>query len=122
MRTASASGIIALALGVTHCVAEDVRRVPPALVDAVREHGVIRVIVQVARPAGTPIAQVQDAVLAELAGTGHRVLHRYLNSPALAVEVNEEALRVLAGSRHVLSIARDFELRPTTPGRPGLDK
>jgi hypothetical protein len=55
-------------------------------------------------------------VLAELAGTSCRILHRYLNSPFLALEVGEDALRVLDRSPNVVSVAGDFELHPLAPG------
>ena len=91
-------------------------RVPPGVVEAARQSGRVRVIVQLVQPAGITIAAAQDAVLAELAGTAHRVLQRYLTSPALALEAGEDALLVLDRSAHVRSVAGDFELRPTSPG------
>jgi subtilisin family serine protease len=44
------------------------------------------------------IAARQDAVLASLAGTDHRVLHRYSFIPYVAVELGHDAIQALEGS------------------------
>jgi len=94
----------------------DLHRVPPDVEAAARNTGAVRVIVKVDQPAGTPIDRAQDAVIAELTGTSCRILHRYLTSPFLALEVGLDALRVLDHSSHVVSVTADFEMRPQTPG------
>ena len=91
-------------------------RVPASLYDAVKRDGPIRVIVRIAPPARTFPSAAQDKVLAELVGSRHRVIHRYANSPVLALEVGEDALRALDRSPHVQSVAADFAIRPATPG------
>ncbi len=89
----------------------------PADVAAVAERsGSVRVIVKVDQPAGTTLERAQDAVLAELAHSSCRVLHRYVSSPFLALEVGVDGLRVLDRSTHVVSVAGDFEMRPLSPG------
>jgi hypothetical protein len=95
---------------------QPVRRVPASLYDAVKRDGPIRVIVRIAPPARTFPSAAQDKVLAELAGSRHRVIHRYANSPVLALEVGEDALRALDRSPHVQSVAADFAKRPAAPG------
>lgn len=119
-REARAAYVLLLALAtavtvVTAGTAVGAGRIPPEVAAAVRG-GPVRVIVKLSRPPGTPIDRVQDAVLAELTGTTCRVLHRYRTSPFLALEVGEDALRVLEHSPNVVSVAGDVELRPQTPG------
>ena len=108
--------ITAFAFGVMDGEAESLRRVPPSLIEAARQSGSVRVIVQLVQPAGVSVAAAQDAVLAELAGTGYRVLQRYANSPALALEAGEDALLVLDRSPNVRSVAADFEMQHRAPG------
>ena len=91
-------------------------RVPPDVAATAARAGTVRVIVKVDQPAGSPIDRAQDTVLGELASSSCRVLHRYLNSPFLALEVGIDALRVLDRSPHVISVVGDFEMRPLTPG------
>ena len=105
-------GLLGFALGAFACSADGLSRIPTEVAEAARTRGPVRVIVQLVQPPGTSVAAAQDAVLAELAGSDHRLLHRYLNSAALALEVGEDALRVLGRSPHVRSVAGDFELRP----------
>jgi hypothetical protein len=109
-------GLLAIAFGIGPASAKDFRHVAPDLVEAVRRQGAIRVIVRVEQLTGRSVAQAQDVVLAELAATNHRVLHRYLTSPMLAVEVDEAALRTLAASPNVVSVAGDFDLRSLPQG------
>src|SRR5207244_1081442 len=61
--------------------------------------------------AGETITEAQDTVLRELHGTSYQVLQRYLTSPYLALDVDSEALKVLARSKKVLQISSDFELQ-----------
>jgi hypothetical protein len=94
--------------------------VPPTydelLAKAARQ-GSLRVIVEVvpdgpAPPTREAIAQAQDRVLQELAGTDHRVLRRFATIPFLGLAVSADALRRLAGSLFVASIREDMVLRP----------
>jgi len=80
----------------------------------VQEHGHVRVIVKVARdaPAGETIEAAQNVVLNELAGTSFKVLHKYINSAFLALDVGPDALETLGRSPKVESIAADFALEP----------
>jgi len=64
---------------------------------------------------GETIVEAQDAVLRELHGTSYQVLQRYLTSPYLALDVDAEALKVLARSKKVLQISSDFELQKSGP-------
>src|SRR5438105_5018665 len=90
----------ALALGIVPSAAESLQRVPPDVLEAARRTGSVRVIVKVDQPEGQPIDRAQDVVLGELTGTAMRLLHRYLTSPFLALEVREDALRILDRSPH----------------------
>lgn len=109
-------GAISLLLmsGVTEGAPGDFTRVPADVV-AAQQRGPVRVIVRLVQPAGTPITQAQDALLAELTGTTCRVLHRYLTSPFMALEVGEDALRVLDRSPNVVSVAGDVEAHTQSP-------
>jgi hypothetical protein len=86
------------------------------LAKALRQ-GTLRVIVEVL-PDGPPpptreaIAQAQDRVLLELAGTNHRVVRRFATIPFLGLTVSADALQRLAGSLFVASIREDMVLRP----------
>jgi subtilisin family serine protease len=97
-----------------------------ALIASAHAQGAVRVIVKVRAPGIAPeslagdrfqrllrrfhISDRQDAAVAGLAGTAHRVVRRYATSPYLAVEVSPEALRRLAGSGDVESVAPDLEV------------
>ncbi|MBM4439239.1 MAG: hypothetical protein FJ027_02375 [Candidatus Rokubacteria bacterium] len=93
-------------------VAGELQRVPADVLTKAQRAGSVRVIVRLDLPAGAAIAPVQDAVLAELAGIPLRVLHRYLHSPFLALELGVDALRILDRSPHVLSVVSDLEAVP----------
>ena len=84
------------------------------LLSQAQEQGHVRIIVKVARdaPAGETIEAAQDAVLNELAGTSFKVLHQYINSAFLALDVGPDALETLGRSRRIESIAADFDLEP----------
>jgi hypothetical protein len=122
-RVVSGAALLAALLFVANgvCVAAEALRD-----DAVAE-APVRVIVKLALPRFRPdrersrdafaillqrldIADGQDAALAALAGRWHTVLWRYKTSPFLALEVSPEALRALAASPLVESIAEDFEV------------
>ncbi len=93
------------------------------LVKATRQ-GSLRVIVEVlpdgpAPPTREAIAQAQDRVIQELAGTDHRVLRRFATIPFLGLAVSADALRRLAGSLFVAGIREDMVLRPQkSPASP----
>ena len=94
------------------------------LVDKAARQGFLRVIVEVlpdgpAPPTREAIAQAQDRVLQELAGTDHRVIRRYATIPFLGLSASADALRRLAGSLLVASIREDMVLRPQkSPASP----
>ena len=112
----AAAAVLALTAMTADAATGDLQRIPRDVAAAAQSSGSVRVIVRIDQPAGTPVDQAQDAVLAELAGTSCRILHRYLTSPFLALEVGPDALRVLDRSSHVLSVAGDFEMRMPVPG------
>jgi|SRR5947208_15593593 len=84
------------------------------LLHQAREQGHVRIIVKVARDesAGETVEAAQNAVLKELAGTSFSLLHKYINSPFLALDVSPDALETLGRSPRVESIAADFSLQP----------
>ena len=94
--------------------------VPPDLLHQAREQGHVRVIVKVARDdsASETIEAAQNAVLNELAGTSFKILHTYINSAFLALDVGPDALEALAYSPKVESIAADFDLQLMPGPRP----
>ncbi len=53
------------------------------------------------------IAAAQSVLLAELDGTGYRVVRTYKAIPFLALEVSANALRVLEGSAMVAAVEED---------------
>jgi hypothetical protein len=110
------SSVPCVVVAVATLVLAQLGRIPPEVAAAAQRDGVVRVIVKLDQRPGTSPGQAQDAVLAELAGTSARVLHRYLTSPFLALEVGTDGLRILDQSPTVLSVAGDFEARPLTPG------
>ena len=89
--------------------------VPPTIDELVAKaarQGTLRVIVELKLdPPGPPtpeaIAQAQDRVLQELAGTDHRVLRRFTTIPFMGIEMSADALRRLAGSAHVAGVRED---------------
>jgi hypothetical protein len=88
---------------------------------AVRQE-TLRVIVELKVDSPAPqsreaITEAQDRVLAELAGTNHRVLRRFTTIPFIGLEVSADALRRLAASARVAGIREDMVLRPQGPGR-----
>jgi len=77
--------------------------------------GSVRLLVQLRVPrdadAGA-IAAAKRALLAELAGTRHRVARELEGLPALALEVSPEALQRLGASAHVERVVEDQPRRP----------
>lgn len=84
--------------------------------------GPLRVIVELkldapGQPTREAIAQAQDQVLQELAGTDHRVLRRFTTIPFMGIEMSAAALRRLDGSAHVASVREDRLNAPLGPSR-----
>jgi subtilisin family serine protease len=105
--------------------------VPPALSQKAQAEGTVRVIVHLAAPM-TPegkltdgaavhaqrqgIANAQNAVLAALAGSNHRVLHRYATLPYLVLEVDPPALAILNSlGRLITHVEEDTLSAPMLP-------
>jgi hypothetical protein len=110
-------GAVALVLGVAGGAAAAFPMPPlaPELLAKAREHGTVRVLVQLRTPEGageTEIEDVKRAVLSELVGTGHRVVRELRGLPLMALETSEDALRALSASSHVLRIEEDRLQRP----------
>ena len=87
------------------------------LIAKATRQGSLRVIVEVVTDGSPPfpreaIAQAQDRVLQELAGTNHRVIRRYATIPFLGLTVSADALRRLAGSLFVAGIREDQLRKP----------
>jgi subtilisin len=97
--------------------------VPPELTQKMQAEGIVRVIVRLdvqISPEGTldslqtvevqrtAIVFAQSLLLAELAGTRHRVTRRFRTIPFLAMEVERDALAVLETSSFVLGVSEDF--------------
>jgi hypothetical protein len=101
-------------------------KVLPELWQEIRDYGSARVLVQLnvaSRPeANLPmgqkvaqreaIAHMQDRIIAELAGTHHRVITMPRFSPALVLNVKREALAILDASPLVRSVTRDTKQAP----------
>jgi hypothetical protein len=102
-------------------------KISPDLWQKTQEKGFIRVIVElnvpwrVSKPLNKEaelaqrqmIADTQDRVLAELARTRYKVNRRFEIVPALAMEVEPDALVILDRSPHVLKVYEDVGLSPT---------
>jgi hypothetical protein len=101
------------------------QKVPPEVWEKVQAEGVVRVIVgldvpwepegklspQAVLTQRQAIAKAQDALLAELAGTTHRVTGRYETVPGLGLEVGPDAIAVLEHSARVLNVTEDRPLK-----------
>jgi hypothetical protein len=110
-------GAVALVLGVAGCAAaaSPVPELTPELLAKARDVGTVRVLVQFRAPEGAEdieIQAVKRTVLAELAGTRHRVVRELRGLPVMALEASEDALRALSASPHVLRIEEDRVHRP----------
>jgi hypothetical protein len=80
-----------------------------------RSLGRVHVIVTLRVADDASVATVDStkrAVLAEVAGTPHRVVRDLARLPQLVLEASEETLRVLAGSPHVLRVDESVPRRP----------
>ena len=102
-------------------------KIPSDLWQKAQEKGVVRVIVEL-NVAGwvskklskedelvqrKMIVDTQNRVLAELKRTRHKVNRRFEIVPALAMEVEPDALVILDRSPHVLKVYEDVGLSPT---------
>ena len=110
-------GIVLLMAARTTAAAQTAPPTYDELLAKAARQGSLRVIVEVvpdgpAPPTREAIAQAQDRVLQELAGTDHRVLRRFATIPFLGLAVSADALRRLAGSLFVAGIREDMVLRP----------
>ena len=117
---------LALLLGITLLTGAETgaaQTFPPTIEELVAKatrQGPLRVIVELKiDPPGPPsregIAQAQDQVLQELAGTSHRVLRRFATVPFIGLEASADALRRLGGSAHVAGIREDRLRAPQGP-------
>jgi hypothetical protein len=110
-------GLLLLLAARTAAAAQTVPPTYDELLAKAARQGTLRVIVEVL-PDGPPpptreaIAQAQDRVLQELAGTDHRVIRRFATIPFLGLQVSPDALRRLTGSLFVAGIREDMVLRP----------
>jgi hypothetical protein len=87
------------------------------LIAKAERQGTLRVIVEMkldppATASAAAIAEAQDRVLEEMAGTNHRVLRRFTTIPFIGLEVSVDALKRLGRSPHVAGIREDMVLRP----------
>ena len=101
-------------------------KIPPEVWQKAREKGVVRVLVQLdapTKPEGKlskeaaqaqrkAVAGAQDELLAELAGTKHRVGQAFKNIPGLSLEVGLDALAVLERSAHVVKVTEERVFKP----------
>ena len=109
---------ITLLTGAETAAAQMVPTTIEELVAKAARQGTLRVIVEVKiDPPGPPsreaIAEAQDHVLQELAGTSHRVLRRFTTVPFMGMETSADALRRLGASAHVAGIRQDMVLKPS---------
>jgi hypothetical protein len=114
LRHLSHAGLLALLTGCAAAAAADAV-VPPELLARARAGATVRVIVhlRVAPDADPPrIEAVKRAVIAEIAGTRHRVVRELPGLPTFALEASEETLRLLGVSSHVLRVQEDILERP----------
>jgi hypothetical protein len=100
-------------------------KVPADLIQKAKETGVVRVIVDLDIPlqsegkldAGAKqlqrqaIAEAQNKLLAELAGTKHEGERRLITVPAIGLRVGADALRVLERSVLVKKVTEDRALK-----------
>lgn len=89
--------------------------VPPALLAKAAAAGSVRVLAQLRvepNADADEIDRVKQAVLAEIAGTPHRVTRMLDRLPTLALDASAETLRALAASQHVRAVREDAPRRP----------
>lgn len=112
--------LIALLAGAWSVSAQTPQPSIDELVAKAARQGSLRVVVELRIDAPGPpsreaIAQTQDLVLQELAGTSHRVIGRFATIPFLGLIVSAEALQRLAGSLFVAGIREDLVMRLPGP-------
>jgi subtilisin family serine protease len=90
-------------------VGSNVDTLPAARLDAVAE------VVQ-----RNMVERTQDAALAGLAGTRHRVVRRYGSFPYMAMEADSAAINALRNSPHVRTIELDEEFVPNLTETPAI--
>jgi hypothetical protein len=107
-----------LVLAMTSCAgASEDPGVTPALLAKARARGAVVVIVTLRVPEGASpvsIAAVKESLLAEISAAPHRVVRELAGLPQIALEVSEDALRLLGASPSVLRIAESI---PQPPAR-----
>jgi hypothetical protein len=101
--------------------AQTAGKIPPEIIDEAATHETVLVLVglkvswqlestlseaAVQEQRGA-IGTVQDSLLAELAGTKHRIIRRYDEIPGIALEVGADALAALARSAIVTNVLLD---------------
>ena len=104
--------LIALLTGAWSVSAQTPQPSIDELVAKAARQGSLRVVAELRIDAPGPpsreaIAQAQDLVLQELAGTSHRVTRRFATIPFIGLEASEEAMRRLAASPRVAGIRED---------------
>ena len=110
VRGAALSRVAALAPENAQAIEELLRRT--------KSSGTVRVIVGLRISPGSEetlerrIHAAQQALLAELAHTPHKILRLYASIPAAALEATHEALLVLRVSPHVLRVDEDAVAKP----------
>lgn len=113
--------VIALLTGAWSVSAQTPQPSIDELVAKAARQGSLRVVVELRIDAPGPpsreaIAQAQDLVLQELAGTYYRVLRQFTTIPFLGLEVSADALRTLAVSGGVVGVREDKLRAPLAPG------
>jgi len=105
-------------LAMTSCAgASEDPGLTPALLAKARARGALVVIVTLRVPEGASpvsIAAVKESLLAEISAAPHRVVRELAGLPQIALEVSEDALRLLGASPSVLRIAESI---PQPPAR-----
>lgn len=83
--------------------------------------GTTRVLVDLRTPSLDPsvIVNVQDEALRRLAGTGARVARRYSSAPLLALEIDASALARLEAMRDIVVRVRADQVVPLPEHRSG---
>jgi subtilisin family serine protease len=116
----------AILITLTGAEAAQKERIPPEVRQKAQAEGAVRVLVefdirwqpevqlspQAALAQRQAIAKAQDALLAELAGTKHRVTARFQLTPGLGLEVGPGALAVLEHSTLVSTVREERIDRP----------
>ena len=116
-----------VAMGCVVLDAAQQSKVPAEVWEKAQAKGVVRVIVGLNvpwQPEGKlseqdrlaqrkAIAAAQDELLAELAGTKHRVTGRYRFTPGIGLEIGPDGLKVLELSARVTEVREDRVAKPS---------